>query len=294
MSTQPRMRGWGPHYHVEADVDWCTLSRLIPLTLSVSRNLTLINLALSRSMDSLLCDRIAPTLGLAFSPNDAQSSSGGVIIFIRQGLSFSKLSTSLSSLDPYYDYVGVNFSLNKSSSLSFLKVFVFPICFSSTFSTTDCFSPFILFSFRNLFIVGDFNCHKPCETQKVLLTPVERKCWIESSPPTSLPSMNLTYLLFSIAPQAVDLLLTSPLLLPLSPTLASGRCFTTWVLITYQICWPFFFLRPFAPTNVHLPSIFRKLVGMTLLLASTLTVLLHKNARLFFFLLLMLSSLLWH
>ena len=46
--------------------------------------------------------------------------SGGVIIFVRQSLSFSELSTSsLSSLDPYSDYVKVNISLN-SSSLSFL------------------------------------------------------------------------------------------------------------------------------------------------------------------------------
>ena len=47
---------------------------------------------------------------------DATHAIGGVIIFIRQGLSFSELSTSsLSSLDPYSDYVGVNISLNNSS-----------------------------------------------------------------------------------------------------------------------------------------------------------------------------------
>ena len=58
---------------------------------------------------------------------DATHASGGVIIFVRQGLSFSKLSTSpLSSLDPYSDYVGVNISLNNSSSLSFL-MFTLPL-----------------------------------------------------------------------------------------------------------------------------------------------------------------------
>ena len=47
----------------------------------------------------------------------------GVVIFVRQGLSFSELSTSsLSSLDPYYDYVDVSISLNASYSLSFLNV----------------------------------------------------------------------------------------------------------------------------------------------------------------------------
>ena len=50
---------------------------------------------------------------------DATHASGGVIIFVRQGLSFSELSTSsLSLLDPYSNYVVVNISLNNSSSLS--------------------------------------------------------------------------------------------------------------------------------------------------------------------------------
>ena len=40
---------------------------LIPLTLFVSRNLTLTDLPLSGSLDSLLCDLIAPTSGLALS-----------------------------------------------------------------------------------------------------------------------------------------------------------------------------------------------------------------------------------
>ena len=43
-----------------------TLFRLIPLTLFVSRNLTLIYLPLSGSLDSLLCDPMAPTPDLVF------------------------------------------------------------------------------------------------------------------------------------------------------------------------------------------------------------------------------------
>ena len=58
---------------------------------------------------------------------DATHASGGVIIFVKQGLSFSELSTplysSLSSLDPYSDFVGVNISLNNSFTLSFLNVY---------------------------------------------------------------------------------------------------------------------------------------------------------------------------
>ena len=91
---------------------------------------------------------------------DTTHASGGVVICVRQGLSFSELSTSsLSSLDPYSDYVGVNISLNNSSSVSFLNVYAPPIRSSPTDGRTDSFFPSILFSSRNLFILGDFNCH---------------------------------------------------------------------------------------------------------------------------------------
>ena len=70
---------------------------------------------------ALRSDRTHSRSGI-LSP-DATHASGGVVIFVRQGLSISELSTSsLSSLDPYSDYVGVNISLNNSSSLSFLNV----------------------------------------------------------------------------------------------------------------------------------------------------------------------------
>ena len=91
---------------------------------------------------------------------DTTHASGGVVIFVRQGLSFSELSTSsLSSRDPYSNYVGINISLNNSSSLSFYNVYAFPIRSSPTDDRTDSFSPSILSSSRNLFIFGDFNCH---------------------------------------------------------------------------------------------------------------------------------------
>ena len=52
---------------------------------------------------------------------DATHAGSGVILFIRQGLSFFELSTSfLSSLDSYSDYVGINISLNNISSVYFL------------------------------------------------------------------------------------------------------------------------------------------------------------------------------
>ena len=92
---------------------------------------------------------------------DATHASGGVVIFVRQGLSFSELFTSsLSLLDPYSDHVGVNISLNNSPSLSFPNVYPPPIRSSPMDSRTDSFSPSI-FPSRNFFIPVDFNCHHP-------------------------------------------------------------------------------------------------------------------------------------
>ena len=71
---------------------------------------------------ALRSDRTHSRSGILFS--NTTHASGGVVIFVRQGLSFSELSTSsLSSLDPYFDYVAINISLNNSSSLSFLNVY---------------------------------------------------------------------------------------------------------------------------------------------------------------------------
>ena len=61
----------------------------------------------------------------------------------RSGIfSIDELSTySLSSLDPYSDYVGVNISPNDSSSLLFLNVYAPPIRFSPKDNRTNFFSP---------------------------------------------------------------------------------------------------------------------------------------------------------
>ena len=79
---------------------------------------------------------------------DVADASGGVIIFVKQCLFFSELSTSsLSSLGPYSDYVEVNISLNDSSSLSFLNVYAPPIRSSTKNSRTNFFSASILPSY---------------------------------------------------------------------------------------------------------------------------------------------------
>ena len=79
---------------------------------------------------------------------DVADASDGVIIFVRQGLFFSELSTSsLSLLRPYSDYVEVNISLNDSSSLSFFNVYAPPIRSSTKDSRTNFFSLSILPSY---------------------------------------------------------------------------------------------------------------------------------------------------
>ena len=73
---------------------------------------------------------------------DATHASGVVIIFVKQGLSVSELSaSSLSSLDPYSDYVGVNISLNNSSSLSFVNVYAPQFILLRQMAKPTCFLP---------------------------------------------------------------------------------------------------------------------------------------------------------
>ena len=226
---------------------------------------------------------------------DTTHASGGVIIFVRLGLSFSELSTSsVSSLDPYSDYVGINIFLNNSSSVSFLNVYAPPICSSPTDGRTDSFSPSILSSSRNLFILGDFNCHHPLWDSRGTSDPAGRKYSTGSSLLTSSPSMTLTHSPFSIAPLAVAPFLTSPLLPLLLLFLAPGRYSRTWVLTIYQFFYLSLSFRSIAPTSAPLPSIFRKLGGMALPSTLTLTVLQQRNTGVFLFSLLLLSLPFWY
>ena len=122
------------------------------------------------AFSALHSDRTHSRSGILSS--DTTHASDGVVIFVRQGLSFSELSTStISSLDPYSDYVGINISLNNSSSLSYLNVYAPPICSSPTDGKTDSLSSSILPSSRNLFILGDFNCHHPLWDSRVTSEP---------------------------------------------------------------------------------------------------------------------------
>ena len=156
--------------------------------------------------------------------------SNNIIIFVRQGLSFSELSISfLSLLVPYSDYVGVNISLNNSTSLSFINVYAPPFALLQQIAEPTPFPPPEISSFW-----GTSTATTPSGTQEVLMTLLGSKYSIGSSLLTSFSSMTLTYLLFSIAPLAVAHPLTFSLLPSLSPSLAPGRWFRTWVLIIQQ------------------------------------------------------------
>ena len=220
-------------------------SRPIPLTLSASSNPNLTHLPLSGSLDSLPCDLIAPTPDLVFS-HDATHSSRDVIIFVKKGLSFSELSTSsLYSFDPYSDYVRINISLDNSSSITFLNVYAHLTPSSATDGRTDSFlpPPKISSYWRTSTAIN------PCGTQKALPTLVWRKYLTGLFLLASSPSTNLAYPLSYIVPLAVAPPLTFPLLPPLSPFLANGRCFRTWVRITYQFFYVSLSLRTLAPTS---------------------------------------------
>ena len=226
--------------------------------------------------------------------SDASHASGGVVIFVRQGLSFSELSTtSLSSLDPYSDYVGVNISLNKSSSVSFLNVYAPPIRSSPTDGRTDSFSPSILPSSRNLFILEDFNCHHPLWDSRGTSDPRGEEVfdWVISSDLLLLNDPDTPTLLHRSSGSR-----SSPDISFAPSTLAFSCSWEVLQDLGFDHL-PILLSIPlspvFHPNERPLPSIFRKLAGMTLPPTLTLTVLLQRNTRLFLFPLQLLSLPLW-
>ena len=245
------------------------------------------------AFSALRSDRTHSRSGIV-SP-DATHASGGVVIFVRQGLSFSELSTSsLSSLNPYSDYVGVNISLDNSSSVSFLNVYAPLFAPPQRMAEPIPFLPQLFPPPEISSFWGTSIAITPSGTQEVLPTPSGRKYSTGSSPLTSSPSMTLTHPPFSIAPLAVAPFRIPPLLSLLLLFLASGSCFKTWILTIYQFFYPSLSLRSIAPTSVLPPSIFGKLAGMALPPTLNLTVLQQRNTRLFLFPLLLLSLPLWH
>ena len=125
-----------------------TLFRLDPLTVFVSRDVTLIHLPLSGSLDSLLCDPMASTPDLIFFPLMSQT------LATATSFSSGRAYFFLSFPPPFFlrltltvDYVEVNISLNDSSSLSLLNVYAPSVRSSSKGCRTNFFSPSILPSY---------------------------------------------------------------------------------------------------------------------------------------------------
>ena len=156
-----------------------------------------------------------------------------------------------------------------------------PICSSSTNSSrTDYFSP-SFFPPPEISLFGEFQLHPLWDSRGDEVFNL-----VISSDLLPLNVPNTPTLLHRSSGSAP--LLTSSLLTLLLPFLAPGRCFRTWVLTTCQFFYPSLSIRSIAPTSVPLPSIFRKLAGMTLPPTLTLTVFLQRNTRLFLFPLLLL------
>ena len=168
-----------------------------------------------------------------------------------------------------------------------------PIRSSPTDGRTDSFSPSSLPSSRNLFILGDFNCHHSLwDSKDTSDTPGEEVFdWIISSDLLPLNDPDTSTLLHRSSGSR-----SSPDI-SFAPSSLALSC--SWEVLQHlgSDHLPIFYLslssRSFASSSVSLPSTFRKIAGMTLPPTLTLTVLLQRNTRLFLFPLLLLSLPLW-
>ena len=198
---------------------------------------------------------------------------------------------SLSSLDPYSDYRGVNIF---KQLLALINVYIPPICSSPTDGSTESFFLSILPSSRNLFILGGLQLPSHPLGLKRYFCPHGGNYLTGSSLLTSFSSMTLTYLLFYIAPLAVA-----------PPPDNSFALFSLTLSCSWEVLQdlgsdhlPIFlsvlFSSVFVPMSVPHLSIFRKSAWMALPSTLILTVLLQRNTCLFLFPLLLLSLPLWH
>ena len=159
-----------------------------PVDPIVSTNLTLTYLPLSKSLDSRLCDLIAPTSGLVFFLLMSHTLAAASSFLL------GKAYSSLNFLPPLFfrlthtlNMEGINVSLSNSFSLSFLNVYAPLFALLRRIAEPISFLPPLflppeisLFWRTSIVII-------PSGTQNVLPTPVERKYSIGSSPLTSSP-----------------------------------------------------------------------------------------------------------
>ena len=85
---------------------------------------------------------------------------GGVLILVKNGLTYTSLSTqSLSSLNPSSDYLAIVVKIKGASPIHLFNVYVPPIRSFSSDSGPKFFSPFLLPSSPTTYIFGDFDSH---------------------------------------------------------------------------------------------------------------------------------------
>ena len=85
---------------------------------------------------------------------------GGVLILVKNGLTYTSLSTqSLSYHDPSSDYLAIAVKVKGASPIHLFNVYIAPIRSSSSDSRPKSFSPFLLPSSPTTYIFGDFNSH---------------------------------------------------------------------------------------------------------------------------------------
>ena len=260
----------------------------------MSRGPILAHLPLSGFLGSLLCDLIAPTPGLAISflmprtlAEASSLSSGRAYLFLNflPPLCLRSISALI---------VWGSVSLLTTPPRSLFLVCMAPIHSSPTNGRTDSFFSSILPSPRNLFILGDFNCHHPLWDSRGTSNPrwEEEIDWVISSDlfPLSDPDTPTLLHRSSGSRSSPDISfanssLAFSCLLEVLQNLGSDHL---PILLSVPPC-PFY-----RPNKPPLPSIFRKLVGMAFLSTLALTVLLQRNTHLFLFpLQLRLSFSLW-
>ena len=177
--------------------------------------------------------------------------------------------------------------------MSFLNVYAPPIRSSPTDGRTDSFSPSILPSSRNLFILGDFNCHHPLWDSRGTSDPRGEEVfdWVISSDLLPLNDPDTPTLLHRSSGSR-----SSPDI-SFAPSTLAFSC--SWEVLQDlgSDHLPILLSIPLSPVfhpNERPPSFnFQKLAGMTLPPTLTLTVLLQRNTRLFLFPLQLLSLPLW-
>ena len=91
---------------------------------------------------------------------DSTEKGGGVLRLVKNGLTYSPLSTQhLFSLDPSCDYLAITNKIKGASSIHLFNLYILSIRSCTSDSRPKSFSPFLLLSSPTTYIFSDFNCH---------------------------------------------------------------------------------------------------------------------------------------